>query len=104
MDNNAKENTSGSAETPARNLDAQGVETLILKSGRTARIFPGKGLHVRQAQAMIEGKDANLYLTALMSLLVEIDGHKFPMEAFEEETTSGEYMEIMTLFTERNFF
>lgn len=92
-----------SAETPARQIDANGVETITLKTGRVAKIAPGKGKHVRVAQRMTSGQDDDsLYLPALMSQLVTIDGKSFTMEEMDELPMS-EYTELMTIFTERNF-
>lgn len=72
-----------------------GVDQIIeLPSGRTAIIYKGKGLHVRKAQKLM-GDDSTLYLNALMSMLVEIDGQYLLMEQYDE-MEMADYTELMS--------
>lgn len=59
------------------------VKELTLPSGAKAQIIEGKGKHARQATKLMSG-DSSLYMPALMSQLVTIDGKKMVMEDFDE--------------------
>lgn len=88
------ENETGTAEKP---------EVLTLKSGKVAEITPGKGKHVRAAQRLVSGNpDESAYFPALMSQIVTIDGKPITMEDVDE-LPMGDYMQLMTYFTEHNF-
>jgi hypothetical protein len=53
------------------------------KSGKSVTILEGKGRHARLATRMCDG-DMSMYMNALMSMLVEIDGKKLSMEEFDD--------------------
>lgn len=66
-----------------------------LPSGKTATIFKGKGKHVREAQRLM-GDDNSLYLPALMSMLVQVDGKSLLMEDYDE-MDMDDYTELMAV-------
>lgn len=76
-----------------------GVDRVIeLPSGKTATIYQGKGRDVRKAQKLAES-DQSLYMNALMSLLVQIDGQYLLMEDFDD-LDAKDYMKLLSEVTE----
>ncbi len=76
-------------------------KTLKLPSGKTALIEQGKGKHVRMA-TRVSGGDQSLFLNALMSQLVTIDGKGLVAEDFDE-MDMNDYMTLSGEFAEVNF-
>jgi hypothetical protein len=73
-----------------------GVSKIVeLPSGKVATIFKGKGKHVREAQRLM-GEDSTLYLNALMSMLIHVDGKPMLMEEFDEMDME-DYTELMAI-------
>lgn len=73
-----------------------GVSKIVeLPSGKIATIYKGKGKHVREAQRLM-GDDSSLYLNALMSMLVQIDGKPILMEEFDD-LDMEDYTELMAI-------
>ena len=77
-------------EVPIKEVELQKVE---LPSGKVAMIEPCLGKHIRIASSMTNS-DQSLFMPAIMSQLVTIDGAKLAMEQFDEMPAS-DYMELM---------
>jgi hypothetical protein len=77
------------------------MKEISLPSGKTATIKEGKGKDSQLALRMCGG-DSSKYLSALMSVLCEIDGAKLVMEDIEE-LPLRDYNTLMAEFSELNF-
>lgn len=77
------------------------VHIPLAKCGKKAVIIPGVGKHSREA-LRIAGTNNDLFLPALMSLLVEIDGKGITVEQLEAIPLK-DYNAIQTAFSEVNF-
>lgn len=78
-----------------------GGKTFTLPSGKVAVIKEGKGIHARNAIKMCDG-DMSLYLSALMSQLITIDGNDVVMEDLDEMPMQ-DYMKLQSEFADQNF-
>jgi hypothetical protein len=78
-----------------------GGKTFTLPSGKVAVIKEGKGLHARNAIKMCDG-DMSLYLSALMSQLITVDGKELVMEDLDEMPMQ-DYMKLQSEFADQNF-
>jgi len=78
-----------------------GEKQFTLPSGKVAVIKEGKGLHARNAIKMCDG-DMSLYLSALMSQLITIDGNPIVMEDLDEMPMQ-DYMKLQSEFADQNF-
>lgn len=79
----------------------EGTKEFTLPSGKKAVIYPGKGKHATNA-IKICGEDMSLYLPALMSQLVEIDGNRIVLEDLEEMPLQ-DFMMLQGEFADQNF-
>lgn len=77
------------------------MKEFTLPSGKTATIREGKGKDSQLALRMCNG-DSSKYLSALMSVLCEIEGKKIVMEDIEELPLK-DYNSLMAEFTDLNF-
>ncbi len=78
-----------------------GAKEFNLPSGKRVVIYPGKGRHAMEAIKMCDGK-MDRYLPALMSQLVEVNGHAVVMEDLEEMDLQ-DFMALQAEFSDQNF-
>lgn len=74
---------------------------IILSDGRKATVLDFKGHHIRQAQRLM-GDDTSLFLFALISLCVEIEGKPVLIEDLDH-MPGKDVMKLQAEFSGANF-
>lgn len=94
------DNTPAVSATPAQNTN-QDFATGTLSDGRKVVVRQGKGKHSNEATRLC-GDDPSAYMMALLSILTEIDGQRYPLEYYEE-MPHRDYSVIQMLGAPLNF-
>jgi hypothetical protein len=72
-----------------------------LSDGRKAEILPFKGYHIRQAQKLM-GEDTSMFIFALISLCVEIEGKPVSVEELDH-MNGKDVVKLQAEFSGANF-
>lgn len=80
-----------------------GSTELDLPSGKKAVITDFKGKHIRQAQRLLEGYDAEMYIFCLISVTTQIDGRYPSVEELDEVMPGFDVLMLQYEFSSANF-